>query len=53
MVALLVKGGANVNVVSSHDPETPLDMAINNGRTEIANLLKQHGEIELRGVRKR
>jgi ankyrin repeat protein len=47
-VELLIKGGANVNVLSSHPGETPLDMAINNGRTEIADLLREHGGIEVR-----
>jgi ankyrin repeat protein len=44
---LLIKGGANVNALSSTG-ETPLDMAINNSRTEIANLLREHGGISKR-----
>jgi ankyrin repeat protein len=44
---LLIKGGANVNALSSNG-ETPLDMAINNGRTEIADLLKERGGISKR-----
>ena len=42
--ALLIKGGANVNALSGNG-ESPLDMAMNNGRPEIEKLLREHGAI--------
>lgn len=41
-VALLIKGGAKVNALTSTG-ETPLDQAINNRRTEITAMLRENG----------
>ena len=43
IVELLIAGGADVNAKEDKFGITPLDSAIANDRTEIANLLRKHG----------
>ena len=41
VVAILIANGARVNATSRYG--TPLDKAVDKGRTEIADLLRKHG----------